>query len=157
MELTKQKKTVKKREKTNELVIKLPAISENEAVARAIVGAFAARLDPTLEELADIRCAVSEAVTNCVVHAYKEREGSLYITMRAYSDKTLKITVRDTGRGIEDVKKAMEPMFTTESGTERSGMGFAVMQSFTDDVRVRSTLGKGTSVTLTKRIGCTEE
>ena len=77
--------------------------------------------------------------------------------MRAYSDKTLKITVKDTGRGIEDVKKAMEPMFTTESGTERSGMGFAVMQSFTDDVRVRSTLGKGTSVTLTKRIGCTEE
>ena len=157
MELTKQKKTVKKREKTNELVIKLPAISENEAVARAIVGAFAARLDPTLEELADIRCAVSEAVTNCVVHAYKECEGSLYITMRAYSDKTLKITVKDTGRGIEDVKKAMEPMFTTERGTERSGMGFAVMQSFTDDVRVRSTLGKGTSVTLTKRIGCTEE
>ena len=157
MELTKQKKTAKRGVKTNELTIKLPAISENEAVARAIVGAFAARLDPTLEELADIRCAVSEAVTNCVVHAYKEREGSLYITMRSYDDKTLKITVKDTGKGIENVKRAMEPMFTTESGTERSGMGFAVMQSFTDDVRVRSALGKGTTVTLTKRMGCTEE
>lgn len=157
MEQLKQKKTAKKRVKTNELIIRLPAISENEAVSRAIVGAFAARLDPTLEELADVRCALSEAVTNCVVHAYKEREGNLYITMRAYSDKTLKISVRDTGRGIEDVKRAMEPMFTTESGTERSGMGFAVMQSFTDAVDVRSTVGKGTTVTLTKRIGCTEE
>lgn len=125
--------------------------SSNEGFARATVSAFAAQLDPTLEELSDIKTAVSEAVTNCIVHAYKDGLGKIYISCELYDGGILKIRIRDRGCGISDVKKAMEPLFTTVGG-ERAGLGFAVMQSFTDSVRVRSVLGKGTTVTLTKRI-----
>ena len=146
----------KKRTLLNEMNVKMPAVSENESTARAVVNAFAARYDPTVEELADIRCAVSEAVTNSVVHAYGGKGGTLYIRIRAYSDRSIAIEVRDRGRGIEDVKKAMEPLFTTDKSGERSGIGFAVMQSFTDSVKVRSTPGKGTSVTLIKKLSAEE-
>lgn len=151
MEKGKRKKTL-----LNEMKVKMPAVSENESTARAVVNAFVARYDPTVEELADIRCAVSEAVTNCVVHAYGGKGGVLYISVRAYSDCSVAIEIRDKGRGIEDVKKAMEPLYTTDSSGERSGIGFAVMQSFTDSVRVRSTPGKGTSVTLIKKLSAEE-
>lgn len=125
--------------------------SSNEGFARAAVSAFASQLDPTLEELSDIKTAVSEAVTNCIVHAYKEGLGKIYISCELFDSGTLKIRIRDKGCGISDVKRAMEPLFTTVGG-ERAGLGFAVMQSFTDSVRVRSVPGKGTTVTLTKRI-----
>ena len=125
--------------------------SSNEGFARAAVSAFASQLDPTLEELSDIKTAVSEAVTNCIVHAYKEGLGKIYISCELFDSGILKIRIRDKGCGISDVKRAMEPLFTTVGG-ERAGLGFAVMQSFTDSVRVRSVPGKGTTVTLTKRI-----
>lgn len=151
METEKKRRTVQ-----NEMKVKLPAVSENESTARAVVNAFVARYDPTVEELADIRCAVSEAVTNCVVHAYGGKGGVMYINVRAYSDGSISVEVRDKGRGIEDVKKAMEPLYTTDKSGERSGIGFAVMQSFTDSVKVRSVLGKGTSVTLVKKLSAEE-
>lgn len=141
----------------NEMKIKMPAVSENEGTARGVVGTFAARLDPTVEELADLRCAVSEAVTNSVVHGYGCEGGVLYISIRAYSDRSIYVEIRDKGRGIENVQKAMEPLFTTDGTGERSGMGFAVMQSFTDTVKVRSQPGKGTSVTLIKKLSPTED
>ena len=131
--------------------IELTSRSVNESFARAAVAAFAARLDPTLEELADIKTAVSEAVTNSIVHAYPGVIGTILLRVRIIQDKTLEITVRDSGVGIPDVKKAREPMFTT-GGDDRSGMGFTIMESFMDKVRVRSTEGKGTSVTMTRRI-----
>ncbi len=125
--------------------------SVNESFARAAVAAFAARLDPTLEELADIKTAVSEAVTNCIVHAYPGVLGTIWLRARIIDEATLEITVRDSGVGIPDIKKAREPMFTT-GGDDRSGMGFTIMESFMDRVKVRSSEGKGTSVTMTRRI-----
>ena len=145
-----------KRALVNEMKVKMPAVSENESTARSVVNAFVAHYDPTVEELADIRCAVSEAVTNCVVHAYGGKGGVLYIGVKAYSDRSVKIEIRDKGRGIEDVKKAMEPLFTTDKSGERSGIGFAVMQSFSDSVKVKSTLGRGTCVTLIKKLASEE-
>ena len=128
------------------------ARSVNESFARAAVAAFAARLDPNLEELSDIKTAVSEAVTNCIVHAYPDRPGLVHITVRTDAEKgTVRIVVRDTGVGIADVAQARQAMFTT-GGPDRSGMGFTVMESFMDDVRVRSAPGKGTTVTLLRRI-----
>lgn len=125
--------------------------SANEGFARATVAAFAAQLDPTLEEINDIKTAVSEAVTNCIVHAYCERLGKIYISGEITNTNIIKIKIRDNGCGIENVEKAMEPLFTTVGG-ERAGLGFAVMQSFMDDIRVRSVVGKGTTVTLIKKI-----
>lgn len=136
----------------NELKMTIDSCSVNEGFSRAAVAAFVSSLDPTVEELTDIKTAVSEAVTNCIVHAYKERMGKIYITVRITDTNTVKIKIRDRGVGIEDIKQAMQPLFTT-AGDERAGLGFAVMQSFTDKVRVASTPGKGTSVTLTKFIG----
>lgn len=135
----------------NEFNIKLYSRSCNESFARAAVAAFVSQLDPTIEEINDIKTAVSEAVTNCIVHAYKEQFGYIYICVQIKSQNEIFIKIRDRGCGIEDVSKAMEPLFTT-AGDERAGLGFAVMQSFMDKVRVRSTLGKGTTVTLTKRL-----
>ncbi len=155
--LKKEKMKKAKRTVVNEMKIRMPAISENEGTARSVIGAFAARLDPTVEELADLRCAVSEAVTNAVVHGYGNCGGVLYISVRAYSDRSVCVEIKDKGRGIEDVKTAMLPLYTTDKSGERSGMGFAVMQSFTDHVRVRSVPGKGTAVTLIKRLSRTEE
>ena len=129
----------------------IPSKSANEAFARVTVAAFAAQLDPTLEEISDIKTAVSEAVTNCIVHAYPDSIGTIYITGEIIEDNVVKLKIRDRGCGIENVKQAMEPLFTT-GGTERAGLGFAVMQSFMDYVRVSSKKGKGTSVILKKKI-----
>jgi len=131
--------------------LEFPSRSVNESFARATVGAFAARLDPTLEELADIRTAVSEAVTNCIVHAYPGAIGSIRLRARIMNGNTLEISIRDDGIGIPDVNKAREPMFTT-GGEDRSGMGFTIMESFMDKVKVRSTQGKGTTVVMSRRI-----
>ena len=135
----------------NKFSMNILSRSANEGFARSTVAAFAAQLDPTLEEVNDIKTAVSEAVTNCIVHAYREKLGKIYITGEISNTNVIKIKIRDTGCGFENVEKAMEPLFTTVGG-ERAGLGFAVMQSFTDDIRVRSVVGKGTTVTLIKKI-----
>ena len=134
----------------NEMKLRLPSYSVNESAARAIIGAFCAQLDPAAYELADIKCAVSEAVTNCIVHAYKDTVGIIYITVRLYEGRLVCVEIRDKGRGIEDVRLARQPLFTTDPGNERSGMGFTVMESFCDKVRVNSGCKKGTTVTLYK-------
>lgn len=126
--------------------------SANEAFARSAVASFLMQLDPTVSELSDIRTAVSEAVTNCVVHAYKDSIGMINITVRTDSSGNVSIKIKDKGCGMEDVNKAMEPLFTTAPEDERAGLGFAVMQSFTDKLSVRSAPGKGTTVTLVKRL-----
>lgn len=129
------------------------AISVNEGFARCAVAAFCAQLDPTMEELTDIRTAVSEAVTNAVVHGYRGRsDGVVYITVKAFDDRSISIRVRDKGCGIEDVRRAMTPLFTTDVSGERGGMGFSIMESFTDDLTVRSFIGKGTTVTMEKKL-----
>ncbi len=134
----------------DEIKLVIPSRSANESFARVAVGAFVARLDPTMEELNDIKTAVSEAVTNCIVHAYKDTIGKIYITV-SVDGETVKIRIRDYGCGIPDIEKAREPLFTT-GGEERAGLGFAVMESFTDKLRVRSTVGKGTTVTMQKKL-----
>ena len=126
--------------------------SANESFARVAVAAFLAQLDPTLDELADIKTAVSEAVTNCIVHGYKNDIGRIYITVKIFEDNRVSITVKDTGCGIDDIRKAMEPMFTTSENGERAGLGFTVMQSFTDRLKVRSKVGYGTTVVMEKRL-----
>ena len=136
---------------SNYIKLEFPSKSVNEGYARSAVAAFAAQLDPTMEELGDIRTAVSEAVTNAIVHAYPDSIGTIWLKARIVDDDLLEITVRDKGRGIPDVDQAMQPLFTT-GGEERSGLGFSVMQSFTDRLRVRSTPGKGTTVTMEKYI-----
>lgn len=138
-------------EVNNKFSMNIPARSANEGFARACISAFAAQLDPTLEEINDIKTAVSEAVTNCIVHAYKEKIGKIYITAELCDKNIIRIKIRDNGCGIENVEKAMEPLYTTVGG-ERAGLGFAVMQSFMDTVKVRSAVGKGTSIVMTKRI-----
>lgn len=135
----------------NEMNVSFFSRSANEGFARASVAAFAAQLDPTVDELSEIKTAVSEAVTNCIVHAYRDTIGTIYIKAQIYEDGRLMIRVRDKGCGIENIEQAMEPMFTT-GGEERSGLGFTVMQSFMDRVRVRSCVGKGTTVTLCRKL-----
>lgn len=135
----------------NYIKLEFPSRSSNEAFARTAAMAFAAQLDPTMEELEDIKTAVSEAVTNCIVHAYPEALGRISLRMRVLPENALEITVRDWGRGIENVQQAMTPLFTT-GGEERSGMGFTIMDSFMDKLRVRSVPGKGTSVTMLRSI-----
>ena len=137
----------------NEMKLRLPSLSVNESMARAAVAAFCAQTDPDATEIADIKCAVSEAVTNCIVHAYRNTVGVIYITVRLYEDRTVEIAIRDCGCGIEDVQEARRPLYTTDAEGERSGMGFTVMESFCDKVRVLSRCGKGTTVTLYKRLG----
>jgi len=128
-------------------------LSVNESSARTAVAAFLMQLDPTVEELSDIKTAVSEAVTNCIVHAYPDAVGQVYITVSLCRDGKVVIRVKDKGRGIPDVARAMEPLFTTGDADVRSGLGFSVMQSLMDRVRVRSREGGGTVVTLERRIG----
>lgn len=136
----------------NKFTMTLPARSSNESFARACISAFATQLDPTLEEISDIKTAVSEAVTNCIVHAYKEKAlGKIYITAELEKENAIKIRIRDKGCGIHNIEQAMEPLYTSVGG-ERAGLGFAVMQSFMDKVKVSSKPGKGTSVTMIKRI-----
>ena len=134
----------------NEITLQFPSRSSNEGFARTAAACFAAQMDPTLNELED-KPAVSEAVTNVIVHAYPDSIGQVQMKIRVLPDHVLEIIVRDHGRGIPDVEKAMEPMYTT-GGEERSGMGFTIMESFMDAVKVRSTPGKGTVVTLRRRV-----
>ena len=138
----------------NRIEIKFPDKSENESFARSVIAAFVAPLDPTLEELADIKTAVSEAVTNSIVHGYCQTHGYVYMDCEA-EDSTVKIVVKDNGRGIADIAKAREPLFTTNTDGERSGMGFTVMETFMDSVDVESILDVGTKVTMVKQIGKT--
>ncbi len=143
---------MKKEDVINEMNVKLPSMSVNEGMARAAVAAFCAQLDPSAVELADIKCAVSEAVTNCIVHGYKDTVGIIYITVRLYREGTVRIDIKDRGCGIADVSLARQPLYTTDAENERSGMGFTVMENFCDKVRVRSVCGRGTTVTLFKRL-----
>lgn len=136
---------------TNEFRLVVDSKSINESFCRMVVSAFAGPLDPTIEELTDLKTAVSEAVTNCIVHAYANTCGKIYITGQLLQDNIIKIKIKDNGLGIENVQKAMTPLFTTGS-TDRAGLGFTVMQSFCDRVRVSSSVGRGTTVTLTKKI-----
>ena len=135
----------------NEMKVAFLSRSTNEGFARATVAAFAAQLDPAVDELADLRTAVSEAVTNAIVHAYPDRLGTVTLTVKLFENGKIQVQVKDKGRGIPDVSKAMEPLYTT-GGEERSGLGFSVMESFTDRLRVRSAEGKGTTVTMEKYI-----
>ncbi|MBQ8503148.1 MAG: anti-sigma F factor [Clostridia bacterium] len=135
----------------NEMQTVIDSKSINEGFSRVAVSAFVSCLDPNVEELTDIKTAVSEAVTNAIVHGYKEKQGKIYITVSLFENNNIRIRVRDKGVGIEDIPKAMEPLYTT-AGSERAGLGFAVMESFMDKVRVTSRPGKGTTVTMEKRI-----
>lgn len=140
----------------NNFKMEIPSKSSNESFARVAVASFISQLDPTIEEISDIKTAVSEAVTNCIVHAYKESIGKIYITVSIRDQNKIVVKIRDKGCGIEDIKKAMEPLYTT-AGEERAGLGFAVMQSFMDKIRVTSKVGKGTSVTMTKTLSRRED
>ena len=135
----------------NSFKLEFPSLSSNEGFARAAAACFAAGLDPTLEELGDIKTAVSEAVTNCIIHAYPDSIGRIVLKGKSYSDNSVEFTVRDWGRGIDDVSAARQPLFTT-GGDDRSGMGFTIMESFMDRLRVRSAPGKGTTVTMSRRL-----
>ena len=135
----------------NYMILEFPSKSCNEAFARSAVSCFAAQMDPTIEELGDIRTAVSEAVTNAIVHAYPDEIGIIRLKARIVDEDKLEIVVMDKGRGIPNLEQAMEPLFTT-GGDERSGMGFTIMESFTDKLKVRSAVGKGTTVTMIRRI-----
>ena len=136
----------------NYMNLEFPSRSANEGFARAAAACFAAQLDPTLEEVNDVKTAVSEAVTNAIVHAYPERIGPVCMTIAVYPDREVHITITDKGIGIPNVEQAMQPLFTTGNPEERSGLGFAVMQSFMDRVKVTSKPGKGTKVLLVKRL-----
>ena len=135
----------------NYMTLEFPSKSSNEAFARSAVAAFAAQLDPTLEEIGDIRTAVSEAVTNCIVHAYPESYGIITLRCRILKDNVLDIVVRDRGVGIPDVDQARRPMFTT-GGSDRSGMGFTIMESFMNDLEITSKAGKGTTVHMRRKL-----
>lgn len=135
----------------NYIKLEFPSKSCNEAFARTAAAAFAAQLDPTMDELGDIKTAVSEAVTNCIVHAYPDRIGTITLRCRILEGRTLDIVIRDKGRGIPDIEQARTPMFTT-GGEERSGMGFTIMESFMTSLRVTSRPGKGTSVHMKRKI-----
>ena len=135
----------------NEMRLRIESRSVNEAFARAAVAAFVSQLDPTLEEISDIKTAVSEAVTNVIVHAYPDAIGTVQLKARICPGNVLELTVKDHGRGIPDVDKARQPMFTT-GGEERSGMGFTIMESFMDKLTVRSVMGRGTTVIMKKKL-----
>ncbi len=135
----------------NEFRMTVDSRSINEGFSRAVVAAFTAQLDPTVEEINDIKTAVSEAVTNCIVHGYKNSLGKIYIKVKIHDDNNVVISIRDKGCGISDIKKAREPLFTTLGG-DRAGLGFSVMESFMDKITVRSKVNSGTCVTLYKKI-----
>ena len=135
----------------NYIKLEFPSRSCNEALARSVAGVFAAQMDPTLEELGDIKTAVSEAVTNCIVHAYPDVIGKILLRCRVLPEGLLEITIRDWGKGISDIEKARTPMFTT-GGEDRSGMGFTIMESFMDKLTVRSRVGEGTTVIMTRKL-----
>ncbi len=135
----------------NEMKLEFSSKSTNESFARIAVAAFASQLDPKLEEIADIKTAVSEAVTNCIIHGYENKEGIIKIECRLFAN-SIEIEISDNGKGIEDIEKAKEPLYTSKSDLERSGMGFTIMESFMDEMKVESVLGVGTKVTMKKMI-----
>jgi len=135
----------------NEMQLDFVSKSENESFARVVVAAFASQLDPTLDELADIKTAVSEAVTNAIIHGYENTVGIIRISSKLYEDKVV-ITIQDWGKGIEDIEKARQPLWTSKPELERSGMGFTIMEDFMDELKVDSTPGEGTVVTMVKNI-----
>jgi len=153
--MKKNKKT--KTKPINTIKCVFPVKSINEALSRMVISAFVSQLDPTISELSDMKTVVSEAVTNCIVHAYKNAEDKakalVYINGEYYPDGRVILKIRDKGVGIEDIKQARQPLFTTDSQNERSGMGFTIMESFTDKLRVYSKKGRGTTVVIEKRIG----
>lgn len=136
----------------NEIKFVMPSLSVNESTARAVVSSFLIQADPTVEELSDIRTAVSEAVTNAVVHGYRHTDGKIELTVRLLAGREIYIKIRDKGCGIADVRQAMEPLFTTAPEEERSGLGFSVMESFMDRLSVKSTVNRGTTVIMRKRL-----
>lgn len=144
-------------EVTNYFTITFPACSRNESFARVVVAAFAAQLDPTLEEINEIKTAVSEAVTNAIIHGYRERQGEVVIACCLRRDNSLEITISDRGVGIGDLEKAREPLYTTRPDLERSGMGFTVMEEFMDSISIQTQPGQGTSVTMVKKISAWEQ
>ena len=135
----------------NRIKLELMSKSTNESFARIAVSAFVSQLDPTIEELADIKTAVSEAVTNCIIHAYEEKEGTIYIEC-FLNNNEVTIEIKDNGIGIENIDVAKEPLYTSKPELERSGMGFTIMESFMDDVKIESIVGMGTKVTMKKTI-----
>ncbi len=136
----------------NEIKFTMPSLSVNESAARAVVSSFLVQADPTVEELSDIRTAVSEAVTNSVVHGYRHTKGKIELTVKLLAGREIYIRIKDKGCGIADIKQAMEPLFTTAPEEERSGLGFSVMESFMDRLTVKSEVGRGTTVTMRKRL-----
>ena len=135
----------------NEMELSFISKSNNEAFARITVAAFASQLDPTIEELADIKTAISEAVTNCIIHGYEDTEGTVKIKAKLL-DNTLEVEISDSGKGIEDVELARKPLYTTKGNLERSGMGFTIMESFMDEVEIQSVVGIGTKIVMKKTI-----
>ena len=140
----------------NEMKLEFISKSSNEAFARVAVAAFAAQLDPTIEELADIKTAVSEAVTNSIIHGYEDKQGIIKIVCKLRENEII-IEISDTGKGIEDIEAAKEPLYTTKPNLERSGMGFTIMESFMDSMEIESIIGLGTKVTMSKKIKEKEE
>ncbi|MBR5537535.1 MAG: anti-sigma F factor [Clostridia bacterium] len=145
-----------KKDRVNQMTLRFPSRSANEGFARAAAAAFIAQLDPTVEQVYDIKTAVSEAVTNAIVHGYRDRLGIITMTVRLYAPAAVEIVIADKGCGIENIQQAREPMFTT-GGAERSGMGFTIMESFMDGLTVRSKPGKGTTVILRKALQARQE
>ena len=153
MKIEQKKEIRKKRAMLNQIKASFPAKSVNESLSRMIISSLVCQLDPTIDELADIKTAVSEAVTNCIVHGYgNDPNGDIQLYACYYNDNSVKIIIKDRGRGIPDIKKAMQPLYTTDQSGERSGMGFSIMQSFTDKIKVISTPGRGTTVVFEKKI-----
>lgn len=141
-----------KREIINETKISFPSYSVNESFARSVAASFCAQLNPTFDELSDIKCAVSEAVTNAIVHGYREHIGDVQITLRIYENRVFRAEIKDKGCGIENIEEAMRPLFTTDPENERSGMGFTIIENFMDSLKVTSVKGKGTRVIMTKKL-----
>lgn len=136
----------------NEMVLEFSSVSKNESFSRAVVAAFVAQLDPTLEEISDVKTAVSEAVTNAIIHGYEDRDGSIHIRTEL-EDNQVSIEITDYGKGIEDIEKAMEPFYTSKPDMERSGMGFSFMEAFMDELHIDSSPGVGTKIIMRKVIG----
>lgn len=147
---------MRKKKVVNSFKLTVPALSRNESYCRSIAVAFAAQCDPTVEEIADIKTVISEAVTNCIVHAYKgfedDRKKLIYISCDLFEDNTFRFIIKDKGCGIESLERAMEPLYTTDPENERSGMGLPIMKTFSDTFKLRSAVGKGTTVIFTKRV-----
>ena len=141
-----------KKEALNSVYLELESKSANESFARGAVSSFVSQLDPTLEELTDIRTVVSEAVTNSIIHGYRDTHGLIYISVKYFSDRTVRIVIKDKGHGIADLEQAMQPLYTSDPNGERGGMGFTIMDSFTDKLTVKTAPGKGTTVTMIKKL-----